>query len=147
MTNFEKYKEDIMKIDGSIAFDKTTRKVIECCNVSKCENCEFNENCYESVKIKWFYKEYVPQVLTDNGIDLINTLSKINEKKYKYITRNGNRVFLFFDKPPIDKYGVRFTSGCNYLIITENNNTKNLFLNIKFEYGLYDIENKCFIKE
>jgi hypothetical protein len=44
------------------------------------------------------------------------------------------------------KWGVRFADS-NYLIITEHNNAKNLFLNIKFEDGLYDIENKCFIKE
>jgi hypothetical protein len=36
---------------------------------------------------------------------------------------------------------------CKYFIITEHSNVKNLFLNIKFEDGLYDIENKCFIKE
>jgi hypothetical protein len=113
-----------------------------------CKDCLFDEgNCYESDKIKWLYEEYKEPILSDDELDLINILSKINGKKYKYITRSGHTVFLFSEKPPMGKFGVRFADKCNYLIIADHNNAKSLFLNIKYEDGLYDIENKCFIKK
>lgn len=86
-------------------------------------------------------------ILSDDELELIKILSKINEKKYKYIFRTGGTIFLFSEKPYIGKFGVRFVDKRHYLIIAEYNNPKNLFLNIKYEDGLYDIENKCFIKE
>jgi hypothetical protein len=148
MTNFEKYKDDLMKMEGCFAFDKNTKKITRCNASMNCKDCLFDEgNCYESDKIKWLYEEYKEPILSDDELELINSLSKINGKKYEYIHKNGKRVFLFSEKPPMDKWGIRFTDKCNYLTITEHSNAKNLFLNIKFEDGLYDIENKCFIKE
>jgi hypothetical protein len=131
----------------SCAFDKNAKKITRCNASINCKDCLFAEwDCSESEKIKWLYEEYKEPILSDNELELINSLSKINGKKYKYICRNCNSVFLFSEKPPMDKFGVRFTDKCNYLIITEHSNDKSLFLNIKFEYGLYDIENECFIK-
>jgi hypothetical protein len=148
MTNFEKYKDDLMKMEGCFAFDKNTKKITRCNASMNCKDCLFDEgNCYESDKIKWLYEEYKEPILSDDELELINILSKVNGKKYKYICRNCNSVFLFSEKPPMDRFGVRFTDKCKYFIITEHSNIKNLFLNIKFEDGLYDIENKCFIKE
>lgn len=146
MTNFEKYKDDILKIDGDIAFDKVQRKVVRChkCN---CKDCEFDEKCFESNKIKWLYEEYKPPVLSDDELDLIQSLNKAMDKEYKYIARNGNRVFLFPNKPSMDKYGIRFTDKCDYLIISEHRKSIGLFSSIKYEDGLYDIQHKCFIKE
>jgi hypothetical protein len=147
MTNFEKYKDNLMKIEGCFAFDKNTKKIIRCADSISCEHCLFDtKNCCEKSKIKWLYEEYKEPTLSDDELELINILNKINGKKYKYICRNGNSLVLFSEKPPMAKWGVRFADS-NYLIITEHNNAKNLFLNIKFEDGLYDIENKCFIKE
>lgn len=155
MTNFEKYKDDLIKIEGSFAFDKEQQKIVGCRDSADrieecidCEDCLFNNTqyCFESDKIKWLYEEYEKPILSDDELELIKILSKINGKKYRYITRNGNRIFLFSDKPPIDKYGVRFTDKCNYLIIDDRKDAKNLFSNIKYEDGLYDIENKTFIK-
>jgi hypothetical protein len=143
MTNFEKYKDDLMKMEGCFAFDKNTKKITRCNASMNCKDCLFDEgNCYESDKIKWLYEEYKEPILSDDELELINILSKVNGKKYKYICRNCNSVFLFSEKPPMDRL-----DKCKYFIITEHSNVKNLFLNIKFEDGLYDIENKCFIKE
>jgi hypothetical protein len=148
MTNFEKYKDDLMKIEGSFAFDKNAKKITRCNASMNCKDCLFAEwDCSESEKIKWLYEEYKEPILSDDELELINSLSKISGKKYKYICRNGYSVFLFSEKPPIDRFGVRFTDKCNYLIITDRNDNNSLFLNIKYKDGLYDIENKCFIKE
>ena len=153
MTNFEKYKDDLMKIEGSFAFDKNTREIVGCdtsdgverCIV--CEDCLFHEgDCFESDKIKWLYSEYKEPILSNDELELIKVLSKINGKEYKYIAKYRNHIYLFSNKPPMDKYGILFTSICDYLNINIYNESMDLFSNIKFEYGLYDIKNKCFIK-
>ena len=150
MTNFEKYKDDLMKIEGSFAFDKNTREIVGCGTSDgverciECEDCLFiNEgDCFESDKIKWLYEEFI---LSNNELELINVLGKINGKEFKYIQRTGHRVFLFFDKPPIDEYGIVLSDKNNYLEVSMHGCT-DLFPNIKFMDGLYDIKNKCFIK-
>lgn len=150
MTNFEKYKDKLIKIVGDFAIDKNTREIVGCNTLNgverriDCEDCIFNkENCFESDKIKWLYSEYEEPILSNDELELINILSKINGKEYKYIAKNGHRAFLFADKPLIDEYGA-LLSRCNHLNISGH---IDLFSNIKFTDGLYDIENKCFIKE
>lgn len=150
MTNFEKYKDKLIKIKGDFAFDKDTEEIVGCNTLNgierriECEDCLFNSgNCFESDKIKWLYSECKEPILSNNELELINVLSKISGKEYKYIARNGHRAFLFADKPPIDEYGV-LLSRCNHLDISGH---IDLFSNIKFTDGVYDIENKCFIKE
>jgi hypothetical protein len=148
MTNFEKYKDDLMKIEGCFAFNKNTKKITRCDGSIICEHCLFDtEHPCENSKIKWLCEEYEEPILSDDELELINTLSKISGKQYKYICRNGFSIFLFSKKPPIDRFGIRFTDRCNYLIITDHYGDKSLFLNIKYKDGLYDIENKCFIKK
>lgn len=150
MTNFEKYKDDLMKIKGSFAVDKNSKKIAGCDTTDgvksciNCSDCIFDAgDCFESDKIKWLYSEYEEPILSNDELELINILSKINGKEYKYIAKNGHRAFLFADKPPIDEYGA-LLSRCNHLNISGH---IDLFSNIKFTDGLYDIENKCFIKE
>lgn len=147
MTNFEKYKDDLTKIKGRFAFDKNTKKIVRCDNRIDCKDCLFDNCCLESNKIEWLYKEYEEPILSDDELELIKILSKINGKEYKYIYRSRYRVFLFSEKPPIDKFGVRFTDKCKYLLIDNRKDAKNLFSNIKHKDGLYDIEDECFIKE
>ena len=147
MTNFEKYKDDLMKIEGIFAFDKNTRKIEICDDIDgmKCEDCLFHpETCFESDKIKWLYEEYKEPILSDDELEFIKVLSKISEKKIKYIHKTSHRVFLFSDKPPIDKYGILLDKS-NYYDLSGYGYT-DLFSNIKFTDGLYDIENKCFIE-
>lgn len=151
MTNFEKYKDDLMKIEGIFAFDKNTREVVGCdCDTTdglkrriECEDCLFNSGCcFESDKIKWLCEEYKEPILSNDDLEFINVLSKINGEEYKYIFRSGIHILIFSNKPEIDKYGI-ILSGSRYLQITGHTD---LFPNIKFTDGLYDIKNKCFIK-
>ena len=153
MTNFEKYKGELMKIEGSFAVNKNTRKIAGCDTTDgvkgciDCKNCLFNDtqDCFESDKIKWLYEEYKPPVLSDDELELIKILGKINGSEYKYIARNGYGVIrLFKTKPRTNKTG----NYCGkYTYIDAASGDKILFPNITYEDGLYDIENKCFIKE
>lgn len=152
MTNFEKYKDNLIKIEGDFAFDKNTKEIVGCNTLDgverriDCVDCIFNEgNCFESDKIKWLYSEHEEPILSNDELELINILSKSNGKEYKYIARYRNHIYIFSNKPPIDKYGILFTSS-DYLNINIYNESMDLFSNIKHEYGLYDIKNKCFIK-
>lgn len=96
MTNFEKYKDELIKIEGDFAFDKNTREVVGCNTLNgverriECEDCLFNSgNCFESDKIKWLYSEYKEPVLSDDELELIKAISKATDKAYKYLTRQG----------------------------------------------------------
>ena len=143
MTNFEKYKDDLIKIEGRFAVDKAQRRIMKCDARIGCENCIFNEgNCFESDKIKWLYSEYEEPILSNNELESIKALSRVTGKEYKYIYRSGKNIFIFFDKPNIGEYGI-ILDGSNYLKITGHTN---LFPNITHEDGLYDIKNKCFIE-
>lgn len=60
MKNKEKYAKEILEIacsGSSIAFDKTTNKVVPC-NGLCCSNCLFGHNCDEAIK-EWCESEYV----------------------------------------------------------------------------------------
>ena len=116
---------------------------MECGTGIYCEDCVFNERgCFESDRIKWLCEEYEEPILSDDEVELINVLSKINGKEYKYVHRSGNHVLLFCDKPPIDKYGI-LLDETDYIDISGH---MHLFSNIKFMNGLYDIKDKRFIE-
>lgn len=152
MTNFEKYKDDLMKIEGHFAVDKTQRKVVGCSGSADgieecidCKDCLFNDTqyCFESDKIKWLYQE--SKILTDDEINLIETLNKVTGEKYKYIARDTTKVIRFFEtKPNRNELNNYYNLKDGYFYIGIKFGL--LFPNIKFEDGLYDIENKCFIK-
>ena len=60
MKNKEKYAKEILEIacsGSSLAFDKTTNKVVPC-NGLRCSNCLFGFNCDEAIK-EWCESEYV----------------------------------------------------------------------------------------
>jgi hypothetical protein len=151
MTNFEKYKEDLLKIEGSFAFDKNAKKITRCNASMNCKDCLFDEgNCYESDKIKWLYEEYKKEpVLSDDELKLIKALNKATGKEWKYILRTiSNKILIFCNasRPVImssDFANSLYYSNEDYIVIDENNKT--LFKNIKFDDRIYDIENKKFI--
>ena len=146
MTNFEAYKDDLMKIKGEFAFNKVKRRVIECGTDIDCEDCIFNGNCFEDVKIKWLYSEYEEPILSNDELELINVLGKINGKEYRYITRDTHNVIrLYAIKPDIGKSGNCY-GEYTHVDISVGIAGRILFSNIKHEYGLYDIKNKCFIE-
>ena len=60
MKNKEKYAKEILEIacsGSSLAFDKTTNKVVPC-NSLCCSNCLFGHNCNEEIK-EWCESEYI----------------------------------------------------------------------------------------
>lgn len=141
MTNFEKYKDDLMEIGGEFAFNKNTREIVRCNSCINCEDCIFlSGECAENYKIKWLYEEYKEPILSDDELELINVLSKINKKVYKYIGRDALDVIRLFEtKPDVSKTG-------NYYGDYSMSGKGILFSNITHKDGLYDIENKCFIE-
>jgi hypothetical protein len=159
MTNGEKYKDDLMKIEGDFGFSKTKQKIGVCycaddnIETVECEDCLFNELptcCYESEKIKWLYKEADEPVLTNNELELIKALNKATGKEWKYILRTiSNKILIFCNNSRTvmmssDFANSLYYSNEDYIVIDENNKT--LFKNIKFDDRIYDIENKKFIK-
>lgn len=146
MTNFEKYKDDLMKINGRFGVSKTQQKIVPCACFG-CKNCEFNEGCCESAKIKWLCEEWTLPVLSDSELELMRIICKITNKKYKYIIRTESGGISFFvDKPTVSEndFGRYCSSKSGYFSILDSD--KILFQNIQYEDGLYDIENKTFIK-
>lgn len=145
MTNFEKYKDDLIEIEGEFAVNKNTGEVTRCDSYIECKDCIFfSRNCAESDKIQWLYEEYKEPVLSDDELELIKVLGKINEKEYEYVVRDKYGIIRLFEiKPHIDKTGNPYSE---YIYADIGIAGRNLFTNIAYEDGLYDIKNKCFIK-
>lgn len=59
MTNFEKYKDEILKIskETKVAVDKTRNTPTKCLNIS-CEKCLLYSQCDEEAFVKWLYAEH-----------------------------------------------------------------------------------------
>lgn len=153
MTNFEKYKDDLIKIEGDFAFDKNTKEVVGCNTLDgverriDCVDCVFNEgDCFESDKIKWLYSEYT--ALTDAEINLINTLEEMTGTIYNFIVRDAYDEIYLFSNIPIAKDNRQYKyylSQNDCLSISDR--TKKLFPNIQYKDGIYDITEKCFLEE
>jgi hypothetical protein len=150
MTNLEKYKDDLMKIEGCFAFNKNTKKITRCDASMNCRDCLIGAgDCYESDKIKWLYEEYKEPILSDNELKLIKALNKATGKEWKFIGRNKiGEVILFTDEPLIQNnaFGIYFKKEKGYCLYMNGNY---LFSNIAYDAGgcgLYDIENKVYHK-
>lgn len=62
MTNYEKYKDSIIKtlfIKGGNGVDKKTGEVHSCNLLDYCENCQFCGDCRSDTIRKWLDSEYV----------------------------------------------------------------------------------------
>lgn len=152
MTNFEIYKDDIIKLEGDFAIDKNTKEIVRCNTLDDierridCVDCIFNnECCFKSTKIKWLYKEYEPPVLSDDELELIKAIGKATKKEYKYLAKQEGKIYFFTNKPFVHRgaFGNSYTSNNYYACISEKDET--LFQNIENEIGIYDVENKIFI--
>lgn len=109
MTNFEKYKDEILNFiddckffDCSVAVDLTTGKPEKCCKID-CNKCLFrNSNCNQGL-IKWLYEEYkelkieTPK-LSKFEFDFCNTVL------YGYIVRNEDGDLVLFKREPVRKF-------------------------------------------
>ena len=148
MTNFEKYRKDIEKAEYRFGYDIKTNKVTKC-DLMNCHDCEFSSlnNCdCRHKQVEWLYEEYI--ALTDTEINLINTLSEMTGVTYNFIVRDKfNAIKLYRNIPiaKVDEYGKRYLSQKDYMNISDR--TKKLFPNIRYEDGIYDITEECFIEE
>lgn len=153
MTNFEMYKDDLMKIKGSFAVDKNSKKIAGCDTTEgvksciDCSDCIFNAGyCFESDKIQWLYEEYEPPVLSADELELIKAIGKATNKEYKYLARQEGKIYLFTNKPFVHRgaFGNSYTSNNYFAYISDKDET--LFQNIENEIGIYDIKNKIFME-
>lgn len=159
MTNFEKYKNDLMEIEGSFAVDKNTEEVVGCRGSADgiddridgcidCKDCLFNSTryCLESDKIGWLYKEYKPPVLSNDELELIKAIGKATNKEYKYLAKQGGKIYLFTNKPFVhcSPFGNSYVNNYYFTYISDKEEI--LFKNIENESGIYDIKNKIFIQ-
>lgn len=152
MTNFEIYKDDIIKLEGDFAVDKNTKEIVGCNTLDDiercidCVDCIFNnECCFKSTKIKWLCEEYEEPILSDDELELIKAIGKATKKEYKYLAKQEGKIYFFTNKPFVHRgaFGNSYTSNNYYACISEKDET--LFQNIDNEIGIYDIENKIFI--
>lgn len=61
MTNFEKYKDELIKkaiLETAMAIDTHTNKVVDCIDID-CEDCKFNISNNGCAMEKWLNSEYV----------------------------------------------------------------------------------------
>lgn len=61
MKNFEKYEEEIKKLNYNFGFNQKTKEIFECCD---CDNCLFHTGSYDNScygMVKWLYEEYNPK--------------------------------------------------------------------------------------
>lgn len=150
MTNFEKHKEDLMKIKTGFGVNKITNKVSQCFDLP-CKKCIFREEtaCDDSTKLKWLYSDYKKPILTENDIGLIEILSTMKGKDYKFITRSITGEITLYTDTPFSHYD----NGHYYYVakpdtpfINIKENDKTIFPNIHFGKGIYDVEHKCFVE-
>lgn len=103
MTNFEKYKDDILRIaavDDTPALEKG--KVLRC-NYTACEKCEFanheNGNCNHNL-FKWLYAEYKEPApkLTSKERAFCEVISVFPNR---YIARGSDSQLILFCGKPI----------------------------------------------
>lgn len=62
MKNFEKYEEEIKKLNYSFGFNPKTKQIFECYNCSHCLFYDHEEGfCLNNEIVKWLYEEYNPK--------------------------------------------------------------------------------------
>lgn len=97
MTNFEKYKDKIKKLDCGFSFRVNKNSwEIEKCDPLDCKNCFFRSKqviCCNKLTFNWLCEEYKEHLTTDS----INIL-KMFDSKFKYIVRNKTWLKFFAEK-------------------------------------------------
>ena len=89
MKNKEKYAKEILEIacsGSSLAFDKTTNKVVPC-NGLRCSNCLFGRNCDEAIK-EWCESEYVEQPVDWSKVPVDTPILVRDEDEEKFKKRH-----------------------------------------------------------
>ena len=103
MTNFERYRDEILEIikSGScIALDMHGNKVFACKN-SFCEDCKFQDesDCTQSF-IKWLYEEYQEPVIDWSTVPIDTKVLVSNTGDYwckrYFAKRTGGRFYTWY---------------------------------------------------
>lgn len=87
LTNFEKYKSEILSLNGSFMFDKYTEEIAECYNCSQCIFYHSGKTC-RSLQIKWLYEEVNSPMKLQEKI-ICEGLNIYNQDRYLARDRNG----------------------------------------------------------
>jgi len=141
MTNFEKYKKELKDI-GSRKFSVTKSGEITKCHLETCFECIFKTDCRDK-SWEWLFEE--AEILTENEKELINVINSMRPKYYKfrYIARNvDNNLFLSSFEPYLTENKNYKSLGVYDTIRVD----KNLFKNITYETGVFDIKLNKFIE-
>lgn len=93
MTNYEKYKDDIEKLqDNPVAFDKSKNKIC-CCLEVACEDCAFygDGGCRPNAIMKWAVEEYEEPDVDWSKVPVDTPVLVSNDGK-KWSCRHFSRV-------------------------------------------------------
>lgn len=97
MTNFEKYKDEILEIskNGTIAVNKQKNMPVHC-STTPCSECIFRSDTCTSQLINWLYEEYQEPVpkLTKAEKGFCEII------KDGYIARDKNGDLYLYNNPP-----------------------------------------------
>lgn len=100
MTNFEKYKDEILKIskETKVAVDKTRNTPTKCLNIS-CEKCLLYSQCDEEAFVKWLYAEHrepAPMLTKEERVfcEIV---------RHGYIARDKDGSLCVYDSFPVQR--------------------------------------------
>lgn len=144
MTNFEKHKKELKDV-GSREFSVTKSGEIMKCHLNTCSECIFKTDCRDCRDKSWEWLFEEAGILTEKEKELINTINSMRPKYYKfrYIARNvDNNLFLSSFEPYLTENKKYKSLGIYDTIRVD----KNLFKNITYETGVFDIELNKFIE-
>lgn len=138
MLNFEKYKDEILKIveeNGDFAVDKKTNKICRC-NGMSCVNCKFDNKYCNIIKLKWLYKEQV-QLTHDEYVILKNV-----DSEYQWIVRNDENDLVVCDNKPYKRCGLWDYNQCMVdLLISFNHLFQFITLEDEEPYNIQELLN------
>lgn len=100
MTNFEKYKDEILEIskETKVAVDKTRNTPTRCPNIS-CKKCLFYPRCDEETFVKWLYAEHrepAPMLTKEERVfcEIV---------RHGYIARDKDGSLCVYDSFPVQR--------------------------------------------
>lgn len=100
MTNFEKYKDEILEIskETKVAVDKTRNTPTRCPNIS-CKKCLFYPRCDEEPFVKWLYAEHrepAPMLTKEERVfcEIV---------RHGYIARDKDGSLCVYDSFPVQR--------------------------------------------
>ncbi len=102
MTNFEYYKNELLKLAKSNRQFGFDGKKIMFCYDADCNLCKFNGKECRNNFIKWLYEEHREPIKLTAIEHLI--LQKALARGYKYIARDKPDALFVYDNPPIKKH-------------------------------------------